>query len=61
QHCSAVHKATVVTIMAMQAPTVRGIEALKPEAKRYKVFDALTAGPGMDTSPGCSCAVTHSA
>jgi hypothetical protein len=28
--------------MAMQALTVRGIEALKPKAKRYEVFDAWT-------------------
>lgn len=27
--------------MGMQALTVRGIEALKPQAKRYEVFDAL--------------------
>ena len=26
--------------MAMQALTVRGIEALEPQAKRYEVFDA---------------------
>jgi hypothetical protein len=28
--------------MAMQALTVRGIEALTPQAKCYEVFDALT-------------------
>ena len=30
--------------MAMQALTVRGIEALKPQPKRYEVFDVLTPG-----------------
>ena len=30
-------------IMATQALTVRGIDALKPKATRFEVFDALTA------------------
>jgi hypothetical protein len=37
--------------MAMQALTVRGIEALKPRAKRYEVFDALTPGLAIRVTP----------
>jgi hypothetical protein len=37
--------------MAMQALTVRGIEALKPQAKRYEVFDALTPGLAIRVTP----------
>ena len=37
--------------MAMQALTVRGIEALKPQANRYEVFDALTPGLAIRVTP----------
>jgi Arm DNA-binding domain len=37
--------------MAMQALTVRGIEALKPQAKRYEIFDALTPSLAIRVGP----------
>jgi integrase len=37
--------------MAMQALTVRGIEALKPQAKRYEIFDAFTPGLAIRVTP----------
>ena len=37
--------------MAIQNLTVRSIEALKPTAKRYEVFDALTPGLAIRVTP----------
>jgi hypothetical protein len=39
------------SIMAMEVLTVRGIEALKPRAKRYEVFDALTPSLAIRVTP----------
>ena len=38
-------------VMSMQVLTVRGIQALKPQAKRYEIFDALTPSLAIRVTP----------